>query len=198
MAYMLLVFTMIPTQYERTQYRFSQSTKIILTPYRVMLRSWSFRSSFILSDQFLFIVAHCSKFREKSVFWLRRTWSLSCVINCIFNARGIANSPLRTWLGCVFLPNWPEAMHLVPTCGNKRNNIPPRALSLPPFLFWRSIPDASVAYAAIFFARCSLLARASECTATFEIIQRLYAPTISNTQIRSFYIFKLFNTIALI
>jgi len=33
---------------------------------------------------------------------LRRTRNSSCVINCISNARGIANFPLRTWLGCVF------------------------------------------------------------------------------------------------
>lgn len=161
-----------------------------------MLVSWSFRSSFLLSNQFLFIVAHRSKVRKERAFWLRRTWSSSCVINCIFNARGIADSALRTWLGCVFLPNWPEAMHLVPTCGNKRNNIPPRASPLPPFLFWRSIPDASVAHAAIFFARCSLVRWNAQ--QTFAIIRRLYASAIRNAQIQSFYIFEFVNTIALI
>lgn len=153
-----------------------------------MLFSWSLRS-FLLNDQFLFIEAHCTKGGSgKSSFDCACTWSLSCAINCIFNARGIANSLLRTWLGCVFLPNWPEAMHLAPTCGNKRNNIPPSSPS-------RFSLDDRFSMRPLHTPRFSLLAalaRASECTATYAIIRRFYTPTIRNAQIRFFLYTRVF------
>lgn len=111
----------------------------------------------------------------------------SCAISCIFNARGIANFPLCTWLGCVSFRiasrqcTWSQLTGTTAIIFRRELSpfsLPPSPSHDPP---WRSIPDASVAYAAIFFACRSLVRRFLRIgvyMATFAIIRQFYASTV--------------------